>query len=168
MTHNTRCVALEPQSRCQSAISSLRVLTRRLLYCEVDPQQVETSRRGELVSAVFERRLGCTCTCSHMVDTGSSSAADLRFSPMPGTISRAIETSPSPSTTALNFLMLERVRHERSTGRWWRMRPHLLPSSRRSLMPSEKRVMAFPLSSGSSGSSGSSVALQCLFFAKIM
>jgi hypothetical protein len=67
-----------------------------------------------------EQLLGRTSTCSHILD--SSSADDLRFSPMPGTIPRAIETSPSPSMTALSFPMLARVRYERSTGRWWRMR----------------------------------------------
>jgi hypothetical protein len=66
-----------------------------------------------------EQLLGRTSTCSHILD--SSSADDLRFSPTPGTIPRAIDTSPSPSITAFSFPMLARVRCERSTGRWWRM-----------------------------------------------
>jgi hypothetical protein len=67
-----------------------------------------------------EQLLGRTSTCSHILD--SSSADDLRFSPTPGTIPRATETRPSPSMTAFSFPMLARVRRERSTGRWWRMR----------------------------------------------
>jgi hypothetical protein len=67
-----------------------------------------------------EQLLGRTSTCSHILE--SSSADDFRFSPTPGTIPRAIDTSPSPSMTAFSFPILARVRCERSRGRWWRMR----------------------------------------------
>jgi hypothetical protein len=77
--------------------------------------------------------LGRTWTFSQIAD--AISTADLRFSPISGTIPQRVETMLSASKAASKAPMFTRVRFERSTGGWRGMRKEQDEESARSEVP---------------------------------